>query len=346
VGEEQEILGDERLRELALFEEYLLKRRDRATVRKYVPSVRRFLAWLGDRRPGSLSRGELERYIEDVWYDDFFERYGRRPAAATQRAHVTALKAFYRFLESRELLVDESGNEVRDRMALVDSPRREQRPIDYLSREDDDALLAYEGEPHEELIVWLLRETGIRIGELRGLLVGDVDLRWVGRETIRIRESKTLAGRRTIPLSPELALRLRRWLEHLKSQGLYRIDGPVLPTRRGTPAHTQWIDRVLKRVAGQAGVRRTPCTCGTTTVFGHAPRCPRTVSGDRRSEVSAHTLRRTYATALLNDGAPIKVVSKLLGHTSVAITQAAYAELLDDRVWDGWNRARGYRVAA
>jgi integrase/recombinase XerD len=46
-------------------------------------------------------------------------------------------------------------------------------------------------------------------------------------------------------------------------------------------------------------------------------------------KISPHTLRRTFASHLLNKGARIEVVSKLLGHSDVRVTQAAYAELED-----------------
>jgi integrase/recombinase XerD len=49
-----------------------------------------------------------------------------------------------------------------------------------------------------------------------------------------------------------------------------------------------------------------------------------------RSQISAHTLRRTYASDLLNRGLRLEIVSKLLGHATTTITERAYAQLLDD----------------
>jgi integrase len=88
--------------------------------------------------------------------------------------------------------------------------------------------------------------------------------------------------------------------------------------------------RLVKRVAHRAGVRPRPRSCHTPRP-PHAPGCPRNLNGYNRSDVSPHTLRRTFGSDLLNRGLRLEVVSKLLGHaTTTTITEHAYAELLDD----------------
>jgi hypothetical protein len=88
-----------------------------------------------------------------------------------------------------------------------------------------------------------------------------------------------------------------------------------------------FVWRLVKRVAFAANVRPLPCSCATRG-SRHEPGCRRSVSGENLSSVTPHTLRRTFATDLLNRGLRIEVVSQLLGHASVATTQKAYAELL------------------
>jgi integrase len=70
----------------------------------------------------------------------------------------------------------------------------------------------------------------------------------------------------------------------------------------------------VKRVANRAGVRR------------HVGK------GDNISEVTPHTLRRTFGSYLLNKGLGLEDVSKLLGHSNIRVTQECYAELLDKTV--------------
>ena len=91
---------------------------------------------------------------------------------------------------------------------------------------------------------------------------------------------------------------------------------------------TNYLWRVVKRVALEAGVRPIECTCATTRQDRHAPDCPRTRSGENRSLVSPHTLRRTFGSDLINRGVRLEAVSKLLGHSTTTITERAYAQLL------------------
>jgi integrase len=105
-----------------------------------------------------------------------------------------------------------------------------------------------------------------------------------------------------------------------------------------------FVWRVVKRVAAEAGVRVIPCGCGSASAYRHASGCPRGKAGENRSEVSPHTLRRTFATDLLNRGVRLEVVSKLLGHASVAVTQKAYATLLDSTARRELFRALGHEV--
>lgn len=51
-------------------------------------------------------------------------------------------------------------------------------------------------------------------------------------------------------------------------------------------------------------------------------------SGENRSAVSPHTLRRTFGSDLINRGLRLETVSKLLGHANTTITERAYAQLL------------------
>ena len=89
-----------------------------------------------------------------------------------------------------------------------------------------------------------------------------------------------------------------------------------------------YVWRLVKRVAGRAGIRPVPCTCGSGRPARHERGCPRTVSGENLSEISPHTLRRTFGSHLLNAGLRLEVVSRLLGHSSSAVTEHAYAQLL------------------
>ena len=90
--------------------------------------------------------------------------------------------------------------------------------------------------------------------------------------------------------------------------------------------------RLVKRVAFRAGVRVRPCTCAASHQNEHDGSCPQTKNGRNLSDVTPHTLRRTFATSLRREGRPIDVVSKILGHSSTKVTEQFYVELEDETV--------------
>src|SRR5207253_6034386 len=83
--------------------------------------------------------------------------------------------------------------------------------------------------------------------------------------------------------------------------------------RRHTRWPRDWSSDVCSSdlAAHRAGVRPVPCLCGSERP-PHRVGCPRNQNGHNLSEISPHTLRRTYASDLLNRGLRLEVVSKLL----------------------------------
>jgi len=318
--------------------------RTEGTIRKYEQALRQFVTWLGVRPLEHLIEADLDDYF-DFWERDFRRRVARAPEPATRKHHFSILHSFFSYLDRKNLLVDKEGKTVRNPIVGLDAPKRVSKPIDWLSDSEDRALLAYQGSPVEMILVWLLRYTGLRVDEARWVLISDLDLT-PGRESLRVRVSKTTAGRRTVPLLPELLLPIEQWLTHQRQRGLAGPHHPLLATRNGTPMQPQYIWRVIKRAAFNAGVRRRPCTCGATTRGFHQSGCPRSASGEHLSDVEPHGLRRTFGSAARNRGVQIDAVSKLLGHSSTVVTEKHYAELLDDTVRTSLLHAYGYQTSA
>jgi len=312
----------------AAFDQHLeLKGRAPGTRVKYRKTLRTFAAWAAERPAADISRQEVELFLA-AWRQQFTETHGRAPSLATVKAQITTLRAFYTYLEQTDLLGPKKNP-----AAWIEAPRVPQKANDWLRADEDQALLAAAGTPSEEIIVWLLRWTGLRVHEASNLRFSDVHL-VPGAARIEVQTSKTAAGVRTVPIPPELLPRIQKWIDHLRARGLYSLGGPFLPTRSGKPMAPTYIGRVLKRVAYQAGVRAVQCDCGATTVSFHARSCAQTANGENRSKISPHTLRRTYGSYYLNKGVRLEVVSKLLGHTSTTITEKAYAQLLSSTVRD------------
>ncbi len=88
--------------------------------------------------------------------------------------------------------------------------------------------------------------------------------------------------------------------------------------------------RLVKRLAHRANIRPTTCTCTPPNPRWPNPGCARNINGYNRSQITPHTLRRTFASDLINRGLRLEIISKLLGHATTTATEHAYAEVLDD----------------
>jgi integrase len=301
-----------------------------ATRIKYVHGVRTFLEW------GTLNVGEgvttadIDRFLAS-WESDWEHATGARPSRAAIRSRIAALRSFFAYLERSGLWQDGTGRPKLNPMNAVIAPAIEQRPNDFLRPIEDHALLHGPSPPSERFVIWLLRWTGLRVSEACALKLQDIDLAG-GRESITVRRSKTAAGVRTIPIAPPLLPEMVRWIGLLGDRGFVSPQAWVLPTASGSPFKATFVWRLVKRAGHRAGVRPIACTCGSSRRTQHDAGCPRTRSGENMSEITPHTLRRTFGSYLLNRGLRLEVVSRLLGHSSTVVTERAYAELLGSTI--------------
>jgi integrase len=284
-----------------------LSRRGRAesTLKQYRPILREFAAWAGDRPPASLSTHELDFGFLVHWTEHFQARNGREPRAQTLKAVHGVLSSLYRFLSDHGLLVDDEGRPVTNPMLALERPKFKQRPNDWLRKGEDDTLLEMPVSELEEILVWLLRWSGLRLGEALALRMHDVDLI---ERTIHVSDSKTENGIREVPIAPELVPRIKNWIAYVQSRGCYRPNGYFLCTtnvrhwrdREGRIHETvpggrmrqQTVERVVRRVGERAGIER----------------------------LTPHRLRRTFGSYLLNKDVRLETVSELLGHADPRIT--------------------------
>lgn len=160
----------------------------------------------------------------------------------------------------------------------------------------------------------LLVATGLRRGEALALRWQDVDLTngvlrvrgtlsRIGGQLV-IGEPKTERSRRDVPLSPATvamlrALKVGQTAERLKAGSLWVDSGHVFTTEEGQPRDPRGALRAISTIAKAAGLEK----------------------------VGLHTLRHSAATAMLEAGVPLRTVSELLGHSSVAVTGDVYGHV-------------------
>jgi integrase len=198
---------------------------------------------------------------------------------------------------------------------VIRRPRVEHHEAEYLSPVQVRALLAAAESTRYAALFTLMVNTGLRRGEALALHWADVDadqkaLRVRGTLTriggsLTVTEPKTTKSRRLVAMSPVVEALLRgvkvgQRQERLTAGSQWRATGFVFTTELGDPCDPRNALRALKVAAGKAGL---PATVGL------------------------HTLRHSAASVMLMNGVPLKVVSEILGHSSIAITGDIYGHV-------------------
>jgi integron integrase len=274
----------------------------------YVQWIRRFILANGKRHPRDMGELEVERFLSDLAVE-------RKVAAATQNQALAAVLFLYQQVLGVELAW----------MDGVVRAKRPQRIPTVLSREEVTSVLAQmDGRPW--LLASLLYGTGMRLMEVLRLRIKDVDF---GRREITVRDGKGGKDRRTM-LPQSLIEPIQREVE--RARLLHVAD-----LREGFGA--AWLPYALARKYPTA-----PREIGWQYVFPSPRRSHDPRDGVERRHhfddgllsrslkkackqagvakpVSAHTLRHSFATHLLEAGYDIRTVQELLGHKDVATTQ-------------------------
>jgi integrase/recombinase XerC len=236
----------------------------------------------GEFDPASVTSVELRAYLSSLYEKNAKTSIARRLAA---------LRSFYKFL-FRKGLVD---SDVAERVPL---PRTERRLPRHLSLEETERLL---GAPEagsalgsrNRAILELLYSTGLRVAELASLDTDDlVAIPEAEGGTIRI----VGKGRkeRLVVCGSTARAAVAAYLDRREEFGPEEEETALFLNARGGRLTVRSIERMVETVARAAGL-----------------------PGD----VTPHTLRHSFATHLLANGADLRVIQELLGHSSLSTTQ-------------------------
>ena len=252
-------------------------------------NVRDFRLFL-NRQPGSKVGGRVEPMK-------------RR----TQNYYLIALRAFLKFLRKRGV---ESLSPERIELAKVP-----QRSLDLISprelkrlREAPDTK-TIEGK-RDKAILELLFSTGLRISELCGLSIDDVDL---SRDEFSVRGKGDKI--RVVFLSDVAKDAVKEYLKHRKDMddALFIRYGHKAKNDDDLRIHPRAVQRLLKQYAIEAGITR---------------------------KVTPHVIRHSFATDLLSNGADLRSVQALLGHANIGTTQV-YTHVTDKHLRDVHKKFHG-----
>jgi integrase/recombinase XerD len=283
------------------------------TLTAYRRDLRAYVAWLADRGAtvASADQDDVTAYIGHL------RRTGKAPSSVARA--MVAVRALHRFLADEELLD-------RDAAADVELPRVPKGLPKALSEADVTSLLgAVSGDGpldrRDRAILEVLYGTGLRISELVGLSLRDVDV-----DGGLLRAFGKGGKERVVPLGRMARAALATWLT---VGGRELVVGDQV--RRRDDADAVFVNARGGRLSRQGA-------WGVVRKHGDAVGL-----GDR---LTPHVLRHSCATHMLDHGADIRAVQELLGHASIGTTQV-YTMVSTERlraVYESAHpRARGNR---
>ena len=253
------------------------------TRKAYADDIHQFLVYLEGKGITSLSPVTRKQIL-----DHLMAMKGRGMSTNSISRHLVSIKVFFRYLQQEGLL----DRNVTDTM---DSPKLWKILPDTLSEKEVGLLLAAPNmrKPlgiRDRTMLELFYATGIRVSELANLQLSDLHLdegyiRCIGK------------GRkeRVIPIGEEAIHFINRYLEEIRP---LLCDNPhvqnVFVTQREHGLCRQRLWQIIKEQTKKAGIMKN---------------------------VTPHTLRHSFASHLLQNGAPLRVIQEMLGHADIATTQ-------------------------
>ncbi|MEM7679838.1 MAG: site-specific tyrosine recombinase XerD [Pseudomonadota bacterium] len=228
-------------------------------------------------------------------------------AVRTVARRLSALRQFYRFLVSE-------GTRKDDPTSTIESPKQTRTLPKTLSESEVDALIKTAGEggtPESKRLVCLLEilyAAGLRVSELVGLPMSAI-----GEDSQFLMVEGKAGRERMVPMSDPAQQALQTYLDararFINEEGKDLQSQWLFPSRTSTSGHLtrQRFAQLLKDLARAADVDE--------------------------SRVSPHILRHAFATHLLNNGADLRSVQKMLGHADIATTQI-YTHMIDEKMKD------------
>ncbi len=253
--------------------------------------LRYFIRWCDERnldKPQDITRPILERYRRYLYH--YRKQDGEPISFATQQQRLVPIKAFFKWLTKENYILYNPASE----MELPKVHRR--LPKHILTAQEVEQILnqtALHGDLgiRDRAILETLYSTGIRRSELIHLKLYDVDTK---NGTLMVREGKGKKDR-LLPLGERAGLWINYYLETIRPELIAGTDdGTLFLHEYGEAFHKNRLTDLVKKYIEQAGISK-PGAC--------------------------HIFRHTMATLMLENGADIRFIQAMLGHSQLSTTE-------------------------
>jgi len=281
------------------------KNRSDKTLRNYDFYISRFLSWLGEKKnPSAITAEEVRKYR--LWLNRLVDVHGISLKKNTQNYHLIALRSFLKYMAKRDIETLSA-----EKIELMKMPDRDVQIIDGsdLNRLLEAPMITHETIGNDSVnsvlikyrdraILEMLFSTGLRVSELAGLKMDNVNLK---------KDEFTVQGKgrksRVVFMGEQAKYWLKKYLDRRKDMNPYLFVSHDERTKGNDdkPLTTRSIQRMVHTYAKHAGITKS---------------------------VTPHTLRHSFATDLLQNGADIRSVQTMLGHSSITTTQI-YTHITD-----------------
>ncbi len=279
------------------FLEYLTIERNRSpkTITVYRHYLERFAGWLRKDMPIEEISGPMIRKYR-VFLSQFLDEHGEPLDVRTQSYHVIALRSLLKYCIKQGIACIAPDQ--------IELPKTDPHEISFMNDEELEKLLETPDETtmgglRDRAMMELLFSTGLRVSELANL-----DRKQLNTSTGEMRVVGKGRKERIVFISP----RARDWMEQYLNKRLDDLDA-AFAGYRGKGANTHPSAKVQVNAT-----RLTPRSI-ERIIEKHA------LAAGLVKKITPHSLRHSFATDLLLNGADIRSVQSLLGHASITTTQ-------------------------
>lgn len=272
------------------FKEHLaVLNRSGATIDSYTDHVRLFLEAFNTDDIKKATRGVIEDYIAGLY--DYRSKDNKPYTVNTIILKVRSIKRFFEFVESANIIFINPAEFIKEPKKAKGLPKAILTSKEARCMLDQPNLGMLKG-IRDRAVLELFYSTGIRLGELCALTIYDADLQ--GR-MLRINQGKGKKDR-IAPVGKHAVRFLREYITKVRPHFTKknRTTRRLFVNYSGKPLSKQVVAIMVRTHAAAAGIKQ---------------------------QITAHTFRHTFATALIKNGADIVAVQKMLGHADLKTTQ-------------------------